>query len=153
MTISGPSPRVRRVSAGGRVTYHDETDTCSVYRVYDATDTLIYVGMSYDPDSRVRTHRREKSWRSEIARHESEWFPDRATAERAEAALIGATQPRHNVTHTPEHRVRSLWHLKRRADGTSFANMGEALGIDRSRASQIARGRTAGGTVAAGTEA
>lgn len=122
---TGPSPRIRRVNERGAIRYHGPTDPSAVYRIYDSNAELIYVGMSYEPDTRVRVQRREKPWGHEIARHEVDWHPNRAASQRAEEQLIKQEHPRHNVTHTPEHRVRSLRHLTIRAQ-------------------QIAEGRTSG---------
>lgn len=122
---TGPSPRIRRVNERGAIRYHGPSDPSSVYRIYDSAGTLIYVGMSYEPDVRVRVQRREKPWGHEIARHEVDWHPNRQTAQQAEERLIKERQPRYNVTHTPEHQVRSLRHIS-------------------ARAQQIAEGRTTG---------
>ncbi|EGE40801.1 hypothetical protein GTY83_07100 [Streptomyces sp. SID4928] len=107
----GPSLRIRRVNAQGAVRYHDQADASAVYRVYNDQHDLIYVGMSYEPDARVRVQRREKPWGHEIAYYEADWHPDRAACQRAERALIESRQPRYNVTYTPEHQRRSLLHL------------------------------------------
>lgn len=123
---TGPAPRVRRVNDRGAIRYHGPSDPSAVYRIYNTAGDLIYVGMSYDPDVRVRVQRREKVWGHEISRHEVDWHPNRAASQRAEEQLIKERQPRYNVTHTPEHRVRSLRH------------------ISRARAQQIAEGRTTG---------
>ena len=113
---TGPAPRVRRVNERGEVRYHGRSDASAVYRIYNAADELIYIGMSYEPAVRVRVQRREKAWGHEIARYEVDWHQDRAASQRAEEQLIKEFQPRYNVTHTPEHRVRSLRHIGRPTD-------------------------------------
>jgi excinuclease UvrABC nuclease subunit len=112
MTL-GPSPRVRRVSENGEVRYHGRSDTSAVYRIYNAANELIYIGMSYEPATRVNVQRREQKWGHEIARYEADWFPDRVASRDAEERLIKELQPRYNVTHTPEHRVRSLQFMEK----------------------------------------
>ena len=121
----GPAPRARRVSDRGAIRYHGSTDPSAVYRIYNEAGDLLYVGMSYEPATRVSVQRREKPWGHEIAHYEAEWHANRAAAQRAEERAIKELQPRYNVTHTPEHRVRSLRHLG-------------------ARAQQIAEGRTTG---------
>jgi len=107
MTL-GPSSRVRRVNERGAIRHHGPSDASAVYRIYNAGGDLIYVGMSYEPAIRVEVQRREKPWGHEIARYEVDWHSDRAASQRAEERLIKELQPRYNVTHTPEHRARSL---------------------------------------------
>ena len=81
------------------MTVPNETDTASrpaaVYRLYDAEGVLLYIGSSYDPDVRLRTHR-EKWWGQGIARRTVEWHPDRATAYEQEAAAILREDPKCN---------------------------------------------------------
>lgn len=127
MTL-GPSPRQRRVNELGAVRYHDQADASAVYRIYDKHGALLYIGMSYDPETRVRVQRREKPWGHQIARHEVDWHPNRAASQRAERLLIEGLQPRHNVTYTPEHRRRSLRHISAQqiAEGRTTGKRAEA---------------------------
>jgi GIY-YIG catalytic domain. len=122
----GPSARQRRVNERGAIRYHGRSDASAVYRIYNAADELIYIGMSYEPAVRARVQRREKAWGHEIDRYEVDWHPNRATSQRAEEELIKEFRPRYNVVHTPAHKVRSLEY------------------ISRARAQQIAEGRTTG---------
>lgn len=73
----------------------------SVYRCYDADDTLIYVGCSQDVFMRMREHRSRKPWSKRVARVESDQYPSVEQARRAEAALIRALEPLANVQHRP----------------------------------------------------
>lgn len=100
--INGPAPRVRRVTPGGAVRYHDNSDPCGLYRIYDEAGELIYVGVSHEPEYRVGWHEGGKQWGHEVARYEVDWHPDRAAALKAEAKTVKAERPRHNVVHTPE---------------------------------------------------
>jgi hypothetical protein len=105
-TVYGPTPKRRRVDDSGAIRYHGPEDTCSVYRIHNAEDEVIYIGMSHEPAERVREHRRLKPWADEIAGHEADWYPDRAAAQAAEAKAIRKHQPKYNVVHTPELRRR-----------------------------------------------
>lgn len=109
--ITGPAPRNRRITPGGAVRQHLDSDPCAVYRIYDASGELVYIGMGHEPDARVSAHRADKPWREHIATYEVTWHPNRADAFAAEAKLVKAERPRYNVVHTPTHRERSLRHL------------------------------------------
>jgi hypothetical protein len=95
----------------GNVRYHDANDPSSVYRIYNADDEVIYVGMSYVPAARIGVHRRTKPWGGEIVRWQAEWHPNRGACQLAEEQLIKELWPRYNVVHTPEHRMRSVLHM------------------------------------------
>ena len=70
--------------------------TIYVYRLYDVYGDLLYIGTGKDPARRLADHRRRKPWRREIDRQTTEPYPDRATAEVAEAIAIHTEYPRHN---------------------------------------------------------
>jgi hypothetical protein len=72
-----------------------------VYRLYDATDALLYVGCTVDIAARVYALATGKRWIAETTRLTVQHFPDRATALTAEAAAIDAEGPRCNGTHSP----------------------------------------------------
>lgn len=67
-----------------------------LYRLYDADDNLLYIGISDDPHGRMRGHAGDKSWWGEVARKTLVWYPHRTQAETAETIAIGLEQPRHN---------------------------------------------------------
>lgn len=67
-----------------------------VYRLYDADDALLYVGMTYDPRNRRQGHKR-KEWWPEVARFRLTVYSDKATALRAESQAIRAEHPVHNI--------------------------------------------------------
>lgn len=73
----------------------------TLYRLYDADDVLLYVGVTYNPKARFTQHRDTKSWWPQVARTEFQWFPSRSEAEAAERELIEAEAPPHNVLHHP----------------------------------------------------
>lgn len=90
--------RVRRVSARGRVTHFLSGEPHAVYRIYDTAGLLLYIGMSSDPEGRVRAHRGTAPWRREISSWTAAWYANRAAAGRAEQAAIDAEMPCHGMT-------------------------------------------------------
>ncbi|WP_208903947.1 GIY-YIG nuclease family protein [Streptomyces incarnatus] len=71
----------------------------ALYRLYDAEDTLLYVGIAGDPRSRWAQHARDKrdTWWPQVHTRDVEWFDTREMAEEAELAAILAERPRHNA--------------------------------------------------------
>ena len=75
----------------------DMTRRTALYRLYDATDVLLYVGIGFDPRARWYHHASTKPWWPEVTRKEVEWHADRVQAEVAEKASIVAELPRYNI--------------------------------------------------------
>jgi predicted GIY-YIG superfamily endonuclease len=73
----------------------------ALYRFFDRTDVLLYVGISMDLPTRLRKHRREKPWWLEIAHIAIEPHESRADALAAEAAAIAEEKPLYNDQHNP----------------------------------------------------
>lgn len=73
----------------------DEVHT--LYRFFDADGELLYVGITCDPGSRFKQHRRGKSWWHEIARIELEQFSSRVELEQAEREAIPKENPKYNI--------------------------------------------------------
>lgn len=72
----------------------------ALYRLYDADDVLLYVGISNDPDFRWKAHLYSReSWPKQVTRHMIEWWGTREEAVTAEAAAIKAERPRYNGKH------------------------------------------------------
>lgn len=70
----------------------------ALYRLYDADDRLLYVGITSNPRVRWWTHARDKSWWGEVVRKEVEWFERRKSAEHVEKAEIEGGGPAYNRT-------------------------------------------------------
>lgn len=68
----------------------------ALYRLYDASDTLVYLGIAYDPDNRWYQHSRERKWWPQVTRKTVTWYDTRELAEAAETAAIRAERPVHN---------------------------------------------------------
>ena len=79
-----------------------------VYRIFDATDRLLYVGCTEDVQTRLFFHTSistpsEASWEiaRSMARHTSEQFPSKAAAHAAEIHAIKTEMPLLNRQHNP----------------------------------------------------
>lgn len=75
------------------------TEDTAVYRLYDAADGLLYVGITLDIGRRFTTHAADKPWWSAVARIAVQHYPTRAQAVEAERAAIVADKPAWNVQH------------------------------------------------------
>ncbi|MFI7890919.1 GntR family transcriptional regulator [Streptomyces sp. CACIS-1.16CA] len=72
----------------------------ALYRLYDADDVLLYIGISNNPDFRWKAHLYSREpWPKQVTRHVIEWWSTREEAVAAEAAAIKAERPRHNGKH------------------------------------------------------
>ncbi|MBB4893527.1 excinuclease UvrABC nuclease subunit [Streptomyces olivoverticillatus] len=73
----------------------------AVYRLFDSTGQVLYIGMSRNPMARWGIHAEQHSWWPRVATYELAWYPTRQEAEAAEKAAIKAESPTCNVAHTP----------------------------------------------------
>lgn len=67
-----------------------------LYRMYDGSGTLLYVGITADVGQRLRDHAALQPWWREVRNITVEHYDDRAAAETAERNAIHAEQPPHN---------------------------------------------------------
>jgi DNA-binding transcriptional regulator YhcF (GntR family)/predicted GIY-YIG superfamily endonuclease len=70
----------------------------ALYRLFDAADRLLYVGISANPEGRFAQHAASRSWWPDVARTTITWLADRTEAERAEANAIAAENPLRNMS-------------------------------------------------------
>lgn len=75
------------------------TEPYFLYRFYDEDDTLLYIGITNDPERRLYQHTAQKPWADDIARTEYAVFANKTEAAAAEAALIKELSPLHNIVH------------------------------------------------------
>jgi hypothetical protein len=68
----------------------------AVYRLFNAADTLIYIGIGKDPRKRWREHAKTKDWWPEVTTREIEWCETREEAEGIESGTIATKRPRYN---------------------------------------------------------
>jgi len=71
----------------------------ALYRIRNAENDLLYVGISERPEYRWFSHRRQHSWWSEVAQYSLEWHESREAALEAEEEAIRTERPRHNNTY------------------------------------------------------
>lgn len=70
-----------------------------LYRFYSATGQLLYVGVTMNPPTRFKDHKRDKEWWSMVAGITVETYPDRAAVLDAECRAIKIEHPQYNVQH------------------------------------------------------
>lgn len=73
------------------------TEQQALYRLYDSTGTLLYVGVSLNVAQRMSQHRAVKPWWTDVARIELEHYDTRGRVLAAELAAIRAEAPLYNV--------------------------------------------------------
>jgi len=71
----------------------------ALYRFFDRTDVLLYIGITVNLPARLMQHRGEKPWWLSIARVDVEYFPTRQAALDAEREAIKSECPLFNDTH------------------------------------------------------
>lgn len=79
----------------------------SLYRMYDADNQLLYVGISTGPVKRMEQHKSEKDWFYEVRHIEIEWFENREQALLAESFAILRERPLHNSQRPPERKLKT----------------------------------------------
>lgn len=94
----------------------DDTFEAHVYRAFDASGRLLYVGCSVDLEGRLREHSRSAHWWLFQDRIVAVGYPTREEAAEAEETAIGAEHPRWNM------QGRSLEHPDGRATNATNSN-------------------------------
>lgn len=82
-----------RIAGDGDVTL----EPCGVYRLYNESGALLYVGMSNNVPKRLVQQARAQSWWPEVASHTAEAYPDRSDAAAAERHAIETEDPKYNI--------------------------------------------------------
>lgn len=77
-----------------------------LYRLYDASGLLLYVGVTKNLVARLKQHRAAQPWWNEVAATKLITLPDRKASEAAEKVAIRAEEPIYNSAHTDIHRIR-----------------------------------------------
>lgn len=79
----------------------DQHVPTALYRLYGADGTLLYIGVTDNPDRRFKQHRDTKPWWPQVAQKTIEWRPSRVVALADEADAIRAEAPVYNIDHNP----------------------------------------------------
>lgn len=74
----------------------------AVYRLYDATGILLYIGSAYDPDERCKAHRSQPWW-PQVASRSEEWHSSRGEAYVEELKAIAVEGAKHNRMGAPDY--------------------------------------------------
>ena len=69
----------------------------TLYRMYNADDQLLYVGITQQQVVRFHQHAREKLWWPEVTQIWVEHYPDRPSVIEAERLAIQTERPRYNI--------------------------------------------------------
>lgn len=78
-----------------------DNERTALYRLYDADEVLLYVGISADPDKRWKGHELYSGrWWHRVARTGIEWHADRFLALAHEFLAILREKPLHNRRRT-----------------------------------------------------
>ena len=75
-------------------------DINTLYRFFDGSGVLLYVGITIDPPSRFRAHGAVKEWWGQVRRIELEQFISRKAVLHAEREVIRSEGPLFNVMHS-----------------------------------------------------
>jgi predicted GIY-YIG superfamily endonuclease len=76
--------------------------TAVLYRCFDASGAVLYVGVTSQPWQRIAAHRSTSPFGSQIHRVDLCWFDSRAEALAAELAAIAEHRPIHNQADNPD---------------------------------------------------
>lgn len=79
-----------------RMPQRAEGDEVAVYRLFEESGRLLYVGISKDPLVRWQEHIGSRDWWPRVAEYEIAWCPNRAEARAVERAVIAGEQPAYN---------------------------------------------------------
>lgn len=73
------------------------TDRTAIYRLFDETGQLLYVGLTCQLARRLSSHELEKTWWADVAHISVEHYPTRDEAIDAESVAIRREGPRYNI--------------------------------------------------------
>lgn len=81
----------------------EHPERTALYRLFDANDRLLYVGISENPERRWQTHAytARATWWPQVARKTVKWYDTRPDAADAELKAIGSERPLHNLAGVP----------------------------------------------------
>lgn len=139
-----------------------QDEETSLYRHWDDSGNLLYVGISIHPFIRLDQHRVSSHWFSSVVRVDIERFSCRDEAQKAERIAIASENPLHNIVYSPsatspDERAKRRKHKKPLTDirkssplagkrgeiieahrrGETHASLARGYGVSRERIRQI----------------
>jgi predicted GIY-YIG superfamily endonuclease len=87
----------------GTQDYSTQPRRTAVYRLYSSDGRLLYVGITYNPNTRFQEHAAEKVWWEDVdmTKTEIRWYKNRKLAKKAETEAIATEHPVFNVAEAP----------------------------------------------------
>lgn len=113
------------------MSHRPDNEPTALYRLYDADDKLLYLGISWNPDARLEDHAKDKHWIHLVTRRTIEWYPTRPTALAAEAAATAVEKPLHD----------SSWRKTRAGDNPQWRDPEGRKRVESELAAEIEQGR------------
>jgi predicted GIY-YIG superfamily endonuclease len=84
-------------------TQTEGTEETAVYRLFDASGRLLYVGMGRNPLTRWASHAEQHAWWADVATYSVVWHDTRQEAAAEEREALRHEDPVHNIHGTPRH--------------------------------------------------
>jgi hypothetical protein len=101
----------------------------ALYRFFDGSDVLLYVGITLDLPVRLKHHSVHKPWWTEVSRIDVEHFESQIEVVEAERAAIIAESPKYNLVHNAHRRPRDLVAIELRKSGRTWPQIQKELGV------------------------
>lgn len=98
-----------------------------LYRAFNQSDDLLYVGISLRAAQRVHEHKKLSGWFQEVSRLEFEWFETRQSALVAEREAIKSERPKYNKHHNGKKSEQEICEDDFDKDELSFDISGEKV--------------------------
>lgn len=70
-----------------------------LYRFFDMSDQLLYVGITNHISHRMSQHENDKHWWDEVSKATFQHYPDRVSLDSAERRAIALEKPLYNIQH------------------------------------------------------
>lgn len=119
------------------MSHRPDNEPTALYRLYDADNSLLYIGITWHPDFRLEQHLLDKEWIHLVARRTVEWHSDRPSALAAEAIATAAEKPLHD----------SSWRRSNKDDKPQWKNLEGRRAVIEGLGSEIREGQHEPGTV------
>jgi excinuclease UvrABC nuclease subunit len=87
---------------------------CYLYRHFDKSGNLLYIGISMSVLNRIIQHERSAKWFSNLGHITIQEFESRALAEQAERIVIKTEKPPYNIVHKDKVKQRISKAVRRR---------------------------------------